>query len=97
MRYFRIPTIQFERQSDNSIVRDLKDQYVVIQQDLIDSYPVPNQKGMQLDKLAVNQYGAGNERNWYKIANRNIKQIVGWKLDSSNIKNYRIPSKNSYI
>lgn len=97
MRYFRIPEIQFQRQVDDNITRDIKDQYVVIQQQFIGSTAYPNQEGMQLDRLAVLSYGTGNERSWYKIANRNIKQIVGWKLDSTQIKEYRVPSKNSYL
>lgn len=97
MRYFRIPEIQFQRRVDGDITRGIKDQMFVIQQELVNSSPYPNQEGMQLDRLATTVYGEGNEKNWYKIANRNIKQIVGWKLDSEKIKEYRIPPKNSYL
>lgn len=97
MRYFKVPEMTYQRPAENFIPKELKVVYTVPLQEFVVAKKYPNISELQLDKIATTLYGSGRENQWYKIANRNIREIIGWKADSSKIAEYMIPNPNAYV
>lgn len=49
-----------------------------------------------LDNLAAIIYGPGSERKWYFIANRNVRELVDFRLDCVKAGTLNIPAASAY-
>lgn len=91
MRSFRQRLDQFSRVKDPTnkknlvVLRDIPDQ------DLISASTASINSTDQLDYIAVQYYGRGQESLWFEIADRNVREIVGFKCVFDYIHKINIP------
>jgi hypothetical protein len=87
------------------IFKRLNNKYIKIMNDLdikpqpvytatLNNYKIT--KMDQIDLIAVNSYGNGNEGNFSKIAYKNADVLLAWDLDNTYINSLNIPSVGSY-
>lgn len=98
MRYNRVGTDVFSRQSVQGEDRKLKQILPITDQDNVPVAKTYYRQGNeQLDLIATKAFGPGNEDEWYKIANRNVREIVAWFGDFTYITDLPVPDQNSYV
>ena len=67
------------------------------QDNIASQFSRPINGAEQMYKIAVDVYGDGQESTWYKIAARNMAEIVAWKGSFRYILKLEIPNPVSYL
>lgn len=97
MRYFAQGSLLFTRAIDPDSTREIKETLPIGDQDDFTSVSQTSILGeQQLDHIASDVFGPGAEWQWYLIANRNARQIMGWRGDFTYILQVDIPDVTEY-
>lgn len=97
MRFLHVSVDRYERAAVADEFNDLKQKLIIPFQDNFAGTLVNLAGTQNLDDMAQAIYGPGSEPRWYVIANRNVREIVGWKCDFDNrIRQLFIPNETAY-
>ncbi len=96
MRYFNVPESSFTRPA-TGVTHSLKDRLLIPAQDFYSSVgELPVLGKTQLDAMARETWGSGNEYRWYLLFYRNAREIVGFKGYFDYVKRLQIPNFSEY-
>lgn len=96
MRSSRKTQVTFSRNQNPDVYRNLIEERVIPPQDNYTGTVQDINEGEQLDNIAVKNFGTGSESYWFVIADRNVREIVGFKADFTYILNLQIPVRKEY-
>jgi len=97
MRFINVKSDDFSRVVTPGETRALLRSIPIPKQDTMPSAIEFNYTGnISMEGIAVAVYGIKRDSDWFQIANRNVREIVGWKLDMERVGKIQIPPADTY-